>query len=89
MTALPTLVALESSGAHEAMERPVAARATEAGRPADLSQSFLTLGLRSVKLQKLGHREPFLELNDIAAHDLDGICVPLYDLAGSAAEPAA
>ena len=89
MPALPALVTLESSAVHEAIERPTAARALKAVRPADLSQSFLTLGLRSVKLQKLGHREPFLELNDIAAHDLDGIRVLLYALTGPAAEPAA
>jgi hypothetical protein len=83
------LVTLESSAVHEAIERPIAARAMKAVGPADLSQSILTLGLRSVKLQKLGHREPFLELNDIAAHDLGGICVPLYCLAGPVAELAA
>jgi hypothetical protein len=83
------LVTLESSAIHEAIERPIAARALKAVGPADLSQCFLTLGLRSVKLQKLGHREPFLELNGIAAHSPDGICVPLYGLAGPVAELAA
>ncbi len=89
MTALPTLVALDSSVAHEAMERPVAARATEAVRPADLSQSFFTLRLRSVELEELGQGKPLLELNGAASHDQSGRCVPLKAHAGWLAEPAA
>ncbi len=77
LTALPALIALESSAVHKSMESPFAARATKAFGPADLGQRFLTLALRSVKLQELGQGEPLLELNGVAPHDCHGICALL------------
>lgn len=59
---MPTLVALESSVAHDAIESPFAARAPKAVRPADLSQNFYTLGLRSVELEELEQGKPLLVL---------------------------
>ena len=52
--AWPARVTLESSAVPEAIERPIAARALKALGPADLSQSFLTLGFRSVELRNSG-----------------------------------
>jgi hypothetical protein len=77
VSALPALIALESSAVHKAMERRFAAQATKAVGPADLGQRLLTLGFRSVELQELGHGEPLLELNGVAAYDQRRIRVPL------------
>ncbi len=89
MHALPALVTRESSAIHKAIDKTITGRALKAVGQADLSQSLLTLRLRSVKLQKLGHRESFLELNDIESRNLGGISVQLFGLTGPVVELAA
>ncbi len=76
ISALPAWIAFESSATHKAMERPCAAWATKAAGPADLGQRLLALDLRSVELQELGHGEPLLELNGVAAQDRSSTRVP-------------
>ncbi len=77
MTTMPTLIALLSSAVHQPIKRLFAAWATEPVRPAHLDQGFFTQGFRSIELVKLGHGEPLLKLNGVAAHDRSGIYVPL------------
>lgn len=71
------------------MSSAFAAWAAKAMGPTHLGQCIFTLGLRPVERLELGHGEPLLELNGVAPHGLNGICVPLYVLSVSIAESSA
>lgn len=78
MAAAAALIPLEPAAVNKPMLVALAARATEAIRPASLLQGSLTLLLGAVEPLERKQGEALLELNAAARHDQSGMHVPVY-----------
>jgi hypothetical protein len=68
-----SLIELEPLAVHQAMDSHVAARATKAVGQANLAQSFLSLGLRSIAMLELWEGKRLLELIGVASHEQNNV----------------